>query len=115
MVIRHRIFLTLVLAVAVCAPPPSDDVADDVLRTGDPYARGYTDADFPRVQELADGVFSYEQLRSAGDERFTTVSLFVVTSEGVLVADGDGKLLLRLQYPQARRAQCQVLLQRVVG
>ena len=63
---------------------------EDVLRTGDPYARGYSDDDFPRVQELADGVYSYEQLRSAGEEKFTTVSLFVVTSAGVLVADGQG-------------------------
>ena len=71
-----------------CAPDPSTPV--DVIRTADPYARGYTDDDFPRVQELAPGVYSYEQLRSAGDERFTTVSMFVVTDEGVLVADGQG-------------------------
>ena len=63
---------------------------ESVLRTGDPYARGLTDSDFPRVQELADGVYSYEQLRSAGDEKFTTVSMFVVTDEGVLIADGQG-------------------------
>ena len=63
-----------------------------VVRTGNPYARGYTDADFPRIQTLAPGVYSYEQLRSAGDERFTTVSMFVVTSEGVLVADGQGSV-----------------------
>ena len=63
---------------------------ESVLRTGDPYARGLTDSDFPRVQELADGVYSYEQLRSASDEKFTTVSMFVVTDEGVLVADGQG-------------------------
>jgi glyoxylase-like metal-dependent hydrolase (beta-lactamase superfamily II) len=63
-----------------------------VLRTGDPYKRGYKDADFPRVQKLAEGVYSYEQLRSAGTEKFTTVSLFVVTSEGVLVADGQGSV-----------------------
>ncbi len=34
----------------------------------------------------------YEQLRSAGAEKFTTVSLFVVTSAGVLVADGQGSV-----------------------
>jgi len=81
-----------------CAPAPDDAPgatatpapADDVLRTADPYTRGYTDDDFPRVQQLAPGVYSYEQLRSAGDERFTTVSMFVVTDEGVLVADGQG-------------------------
>jgi glyoxylase-like metal-dependent hydrolase (beta-lactamase superfamily II) len=63
-----------------------------VPRTADPYERGFTPEDFPRVQRLADGVYSYEQLRSAGDELFTTVSLFVVTSDGVLVADGQGSL-----------------------
>src|SRR5688572_11505818 len=65
---------------------------EQVPRTGDPAKRGYTDADFPRVQKLAEGVYSYEQLRSAGAEKFTTVSLFVVTSAGVLVADGQGSL-----------------------
>ncbi|MEK9501168.1 MBL fold metallo-hydrolase [Gaopeijia maritima] len=72
--------------------PVADAAADQQVRTADPYARGYTDDDFPRVQELAPGVYSYEQLRSAGEERFTTVSLFVVTDEGVLVADGQGSL-----------------------
>jgi glyoxylase-like metal-dependent hydrolase (beta-lactamase superfamily II) len=66
--------------------------AVQVPRTGDPAKRGYTDADFPRIQKLAEGVYSYEQLRSAGTEKFTTVSLFVVTSAGVLVADGQGSL-----------------------
>ncbi len=63
-----------------------------VVRTGDPAKRGLSAADFPRVQKLADGVYSYEQLRSAGAEQFTTVSLFVVTSDGVLVADGQGSV-----------------------
>lgn len=69
-----------------------DIPADQQIRTGDPYARGYTDEDFPRIQELAAGVYSYEQLRSAGEEKFTTVSMFVVTDEGVVVADGQGNL-----------------------
>jgi cyclase len=62
------------------------------IRTGDPGKRGYTDADFPRVQRLAPGAYTYEQLRSAGTEKFTTVSFFVVTSAGVLVADGQGSV-----------------------
>lgn len=78
---RASRFVVLVTALA-CSP--------EVVRTANPAARGLTDADLPRVQRLADGVYSYEQLRSAGDERFATVSLFVVTSEGVLVADGQG-------------------------
>ena len=95
--------LTLLLAVGTlaCGEPSADDMttqeapearAADVMRTADPYARGYTDADFPRVQELAEGVYSYEQLRSAGEEKFTTVSMFVVTDDGVLVADGQGSV-----------------------
>ncbi len=62
----------------------------EIVRTGDPGKRGFSESDFPRIQELASGIYSYEQLRSAGDERFTTVSLIVVTSAGVLVADGQG-------------------------
>jgi glyoxylase-like metal-dependent hydrolase (beta-lactamase superfamily II) len=62
----------------------------EIARTGDPAKRGLSESDFPRTQKLAPGVYSYEQLRSAGDERFTTVSLIVVTPAGVLVADGQG-------------------------
>jgi glyoxylase-like metal-dependent hydrolase (beta-lactamase superfamily II) len=61
-----------------------------VVRTADPARRGLAESDFPRVQKLAEGVYSYEALRSSGSERFTTVSLFVVTSQGVVVADGQG-------------------------
>ena len=78
---------TALLPALACTPA---DAPTDPVRTADPYARGYTDDDFPRVQELAPGVYSYEQLRSAGEERFTTVSMFVVTDDGVLVADGQG-------------------------
>src|SRR3990172_1481550 len=62
----------------------------EIVRTGDPGKRGLSESDFPRIQKLASGIYSYEQLRSAGDERVTTVSLIVVTSAGVLVADGQG-------------------------
>lgn len=102
--LTHRIgALTLgLLATVVTAcggDAPADTAAetpdiprDQQVRTADPLARGYTEEDFPRVQELAPGVYSYEQLRSAGDELFTTVSLFVVTGDGVLVADGQGSV-----------------------
>ena len=66
--------------------------AQQVVRTGDPAKRGLSEANFPRVKKLADGVYSYEQLRSAGTELFTTVSLFVVTPAGVVVADGQGSV-----------------------
>lgn len=81
------------VAAAACGQPPQDSTGlpdPESVRTADPFARGYAVDDFPRVQELAPGVYAYEQLRSAGDELFTTVSMFVVTDEGVLVADGQG-------------------------
>ena len=48
---RPFILGVLVTVAMGCAAPEAD-----VLRTGDPYARGYTDDDFPRIQELAEGV-----------------------------------------------------------
>ena len=81
---RAVAFATVAIAVAATSCRP------ETIRTADPFARGYAVDDFPRVQELASNVYSYEQLRSAGDELFTTVSLFVVTNDGVLVADGQG-------------------------
>ncbi len=95
------LFTALLLLATACggdvpepglgADPP-EIPADQLIRTADPYARGYTDDDFPRVTELASGVYAYEQLRSAGEERFTTVSMFVVSEDGVLVADGQGSV-----------------------
>jgi glyoxylase-like metal-dependent hydrolase (beta-lactamase superfamily II) len=91
--------LLLAAGSAACSAPTAQQpqpeataAAPTVIRTGDPNARGFTDADFPRVQQIAEGVYTYEQLRSAGEEKFTTVSLFVVTADGVLVADGQGNV-----------------------
>ncbi|TVR53433.1 MAG: MBL fold metallo-hydrolase [Gemmatimonadales bacterium] len=90
----------LLVALVACGPegPPAGSVEmgtssdQEAIRTADPFARGLDHGDFPRVKELAEGVYSYEQLRSAGEEWFTTVSMFVITSEGVLVADGQGNV-----------------------
>lgn len=80
------------VAVFLVVTWAASPAAQQVVRTGDPYKRGLKDTDFPRIQKLAANVYSYEQLRTAGDEKFTTVSLFVVTSSGVLVADGQGSV-----------------------
>ena len=91
---RGRIaWLAVAAGLAGCGAPATEPAVPEPagpVRTADPFARGLTEADFPRVKELAPGVYSYEQLRAAGEELFTTVSLFVVTDEGVLVADGQG-------------------------
>ena len=68
-------------------------------RTADPKERGYKDSDFPRVQQIAPNVYTYEVVVGRPEERYTTNSMFVVTSEGVLVADGQGSPeALRLMF-----------------
>lgn len=57
------------------------------VRTADPEKRGFKLSDFPRTVKLADNVYGYEDIRQPG---FTTVSLFVVGTNGVLLADGQG-------------------------
>lgn len=59
------------------------------VRTADPALRGIALSEFPRVVKLADNVYGYEEIRSPG---FTTVSLFVVGRDGVLIADGQGSV-----------------------
>jgi cyclase len=66
------------------------------VRTAYPEKRGFKLTDFPRTVKLADNVYGYEDIRQPG---FTTVSLFVVGADGVLLVDGQGspeatKLLL---------------------
>src|SRR6187200_2965109 len=64
-------------------------LAQSVVRTADPIKRGFKESDFPRTVKVADNVYTYEDFH-AGDEKFTTTNMFVVTDEGVLVADGQG-------------------------
>jgi glyoxylase-like metal-dependent hydrolase (beta-lactamase superfamily II) len=59
------------------------------VRTADPIMRGLKESDFPRTIKVADHAYTYEDFH-AGTEKFTTTNMFVVTDEGVLVADGQG-------------------------
>jgi len=57
------------------------------VRTADPIKRGLSRAEFPRTVKITDSVYGYEDFHSAG---MTTVTLFVVGADGVLIADGQG-------------------------
>ena len=74
--------LGLVAALCVMLAPLNAQV-----RTAFPEKRGLKLSDFPRTVKLADNVYGYEDIRQPG---FTTVSLFVVGTDGVLLADGQG-------------------------
>ncbi len=60
-----------------------------VIRTADPIRRGFQLTDFPRTVKVAENVYTYEDFHS-GAEKFTTTDMFVVTNDGVLVADAQG-------------------------
>jgi len=76
------------MAIAVaCAAVTTG--AQTVPRTADPITRGFKLTDFPRTVKVTDNVYTYEDFHS-GDEKFTTTDMFVVTGEGVVVADGQG-------------------------
>jgi len=85
---RHPIGLavlsTFVTASAAAPQQP-------VVRTADPVKRGLKVSDIPRTVKVADNVYTYEDFH-AGPEKFTTTNLFVVTDDGVLVADGQGSV-----------------------
>src|SRR5688572_564143 len=74
--------ISVLSAALVLASVPSAQV-----RTAYPEKRGVKLAEFPRTIKLAENVYGYEEIRQPG---FTTVSLFVVGNDGVLLADGQG-------------------------
>ena len=96
-----RIFWLALPFLAACGAPgdTSADAAVDATgeaaataagpTTSDPYEHGFADVDYPRVIEVAEDVYAYEQIHATGGEIITTVSLIVITPEGVLVADGQ--------------------------
>src|ERR1700730_559044 len=74
-------------ATSLAATPSG--AQETVVRTADPLKRGLRESDFPRTIKVTENVYTYEDFH-AGDEKFTTTDMFVVTSEGVLVADAQG-------------------------
>ena len=65
------------------APSPAQ------VRTAYPDKRGVALSEFPRTIKLAENVYGYEDIRNPG---FTTVSMFVVGNDGVLLVDGQGSV-----------------------
>jgi len=62
-----------------------------LVRTADPIKRGLKYSDFPRITHITGNIYTYEDFH-AGDEKFTTTNMFVVTNDGVIVADGQGSV-----------------------
>jgi glyoxylase-like metal-dependent hydrolase (beta-lactamase superfamily II) len=83
----------LVIALASLGAA-SGAIAAGVPQSGDIAKRGFTKADFPRWKELAPNVYAYEGLEfpDTAEIVVTTVSLIVITPDGVVVVDGQGDL-----------------------
>ena len=78
-----RVLRALVAVALVCVAVP-------VLaqpRTADIDKRGLKRSDFPRLTKLAENIYTFEGIHPPN---FTTVSLIVVGTSGVLIADGQG-------------------------
>jgi glyoxylase-like metal-dependent hydrolase (beta-lactamase superfamily II) len=82
---------TTVILASVALGVSLSAAAQSVVRTADPIKRGLKESDFPRTIKVTDNVYTYEDFH-AGDEKFTTTNMFVVTDEGVVVADGQGSV-----------------------
>ena len=89
---RSQLATMAILGLTLVVAPARTAVAQ-LMSTGDVAKRGLAERDFPRTKQLAPGVFSYEALRNGRSRRqMTTVSLIVITTDGVLVADGQGNV-----------------------
>ena len=83
------LFASLVVASMAPGVAPAQERTD--VSYADLTRRGLSEDDFPRWKELAPNVYAYEGLHSPVDGQIiNTVSLIVVTDDGVLVADGQG-------------------------
>src|ERR1700722_15013968 len=77
------------LVIALIAMASVAVHAQDPVRTGDFNLRGLKATDFPRVKQLAEHVYSFEQIDPS--KRTVTVNnLIVITTDGVLIAESQG-------------------------
>lgn len=87
-----KVRLFVATAFACLMNLPSFAGSADSVRSADISRNELTARDFPRWQELAPNVYAYEDLHSPDPNGvvFNTVSLIVVTADGVTVMDGQG-------------------------
>lgn len=87
-------FQSLVLFALACTfANVAPAISENAVPTGDISKRGWQKSDFPRWKELAPNVYAYEDtLGPMHGVTITSVSLIVVTSDGVVVVDGQNEL-----------------------
>ena len=78
--------LTVVAILLIAASAYSQQ---QVLRTALVKERGLTPADFPQLKKILDNVYVFSDLHTGG-LGYMTNDMIVITTDGVLVADGQG-------------------------
>jgi cyclase len=82
---RTRLLGAALVVIALAA------VASAQPRTAFPEKRGHQKSEFPRLIKLADNVYGYEDFHPSG---MTTVSMFVVGRDAVMLVDGQANAAL---------------------
>ncbi len=82
-------FFAIVAVVVFALAVPA--YAQNKVPSAEIKANGLSEDDFPRWQEIVPGVYAYEDLHSPDPfgNVINTVSMIIVTSDGVVVADGQ--------------------------
>lgn len=85
-----RVYILIAIAF-LCSV--QNAITDD-FASADIASRGLLDTDFPRLSKLDTGIYTYEGLHSplADGTTFNTVSLIIVTDNGVMVVDGQADI-----------------------
>lgn len=80
------------IAMALACAVASSAQGADYPKSGVIGSRGLTEADFPRWQQIVPNVYIYEDTHSPDPtgEVLGTVSMIVVTKDGVVLVDGQG-------------------------
>jgi cyclase len=89
MTLRHPTILGATMGLTLLMVGGAVPAAQAPVQTAELTERGLGPDDFPRITELAENVYAYEDVHVQG--AITTNSLIVVTADGVLVADGQGR------------------------
>jgi cyclase len=89
---KYSLYAIVLLVLAGCGAAPVEEAPIEAEPAAQTPAmpglaeRGFSGNEFPRVRELAENVYVFETL----GRNYGTNSLIVVTSDGVLIADGQG-------------------------
>lgn len=85
---KRPAYYILLAAPAILFAFTAIATAQGLVKTAELAKRGLTASDFPRLIKLANNIYAYEGVHVQGV--ISTNSLVVVTSDSVLVADGQG-------------------------